>query len=377
MSRVKVLLTKGYHRDNAVVFISFPFDQEIKDVVKGFEGAKWSQNHKSWYINAQDFSLEEVFMALKDIAWLDYEDLKVQKMNPDPDKSLWQKGKKIELNDENKMLAKNFIKWLQYKRYSENTVRTYSDMLAIFAGKMQPKPLHQLTNEDLVDFIHSHIVGDGYSHTYQNQMISALKLFYREIIKTRIEIEEIKRPKRHHKLPNVLSKEEVKSILDSTKNQKHRIMLSLIYGCGLRRNELIGLRPNDINRQRNTLTIRNAKGRKDRVVPLSNKLIAMLEEYYKVFQPKVWLFEGQTKGMPYSEQSLQCVFRQALVSGRIKRPATLHWLRHSYATHLLESGTDLRYIQVLLGHKSSKTTEIYTHVSSQSLQQIRSPFDDL
>ena len=128
----------------------------------------------------------------------------------------------------------------------------------------------------------------------------------------------------------------------------------------------------------NIVLIKNAKGKKDRIAPLSPKILEMLRAYFQLYKPEVYLFEGQTKGKPYDSRSLQQVLKQALEKAGISKPVTLHWLRHSYATHLLESGTDLRYIQELLGHNSSsKTTEIYTHVSTQSIQQIKSPFDDL
>ena len=154
-------------------------------------------------------------------------------------------------------------------------------------------------------------------------------------------------------------------------------MLSLIYACGLRRSELLNLRPYDVDSKRKLLIIRQSKGKKDRIAPISDKLINLLRTYYKEYQPGTWLFEGQFKGNKYSEQSLQSVLKQALEKASIKKPATLHWLRHSFATHLLENGTDLRYIQELLGHNSSKTTEIYTYVSTKNLQNIKSPFDDL
>lgn len=155
------------------------------------------------------------------------------------------------------------------------------------------------------------------------------------------------------------------------------MMLCLIYSCGLRCGELLALKPVHIDSKRNVVLIKNAKGQKDRIVPLSPKILEMLREYYKTYQPSVFLFEGQIKGNPYDARSLQQVLKQSLKKADIQKPVTLHWLRHSYATHLLESGTDLRYIQELLGHSSSKTTEIYTHVSTKSLQQIKSPFDDL
>jgi integrase/recombinase XerD len=174
-----------------------------------------------------------------------------------------------------------------------------------------------------------------------------------------------------------LSKKEIKAILEAPINLKHRAMISLIYACGLRRSELLNLTLKDIHSDRNLLFIRQSKGKKDRVVPISMKLIAMLRDYYKAFKPKTWLFEGQLAGEKYSERSIQLVLNQSVSKAKINKQVSLHWLRHSYATHLLESGTDLRYIQELLGHSSSKTTEIYTHVSTRNLQQIRSPFDDL
>lgn len=192
-----------------------------------------------------------------------------------------------------------------------------------------------------------------------------------------IDVELIQRPRSEKKLPNVLSKQEVKLILESLQNTKHKAMLSLLYACGLRRSELLNIKLQDILSDRKLLHIKQSKGKKDRIVPLSDKLLDMLRDYYKTYKPKVWLFEGQQEGETYSERSLELVFKNALKQSGIKKPATLHWLRHSYATHLLENGTDLRYIQELLGHKSSKTTEIYTHVSTQSIQQIKSPFDDL
>lgn len=154
-------------------------------------------------------------------------------------------------------------------------------------------------------------------------------------------------------------------------------MLSLIYSCGLRRSELLNLKPTNIDSKRNLIHIKQAKGKKDRIVPLSPKILEQLRAYYLAYKPTNWLFEGNCKGEKYSEQSLQSVLKQAVSKAGINKPVTLHWLRHSYATHLLESGTDLRYIQELLGHNSSRTTEIYTHVSTQNIQKIKSPFDDL
>jgi integrase/recombinase XerD len=202
-------------------------------------------------------------------------------------------------------------------------------------------------------------------------------LYFKTIQYKSIEVDKIHRPKRAKVLPNVLSKEEIKKLLEAPTNIKHKTMLSVIYACGLRRGEALNLKPADIDSKRGIVIIRQAKGKKDRITPLSEKILVMLRDYYTAYKPKTWLFEGQISGEQYSEKSLQSVLKQSLQKAKITKPVSLHWLRHSYATHLLESGTDLRYIQELLGHSSSKTTEIYTHVSTKSLQQIKSPFDNL
>ncbi|MDP2303394.1 MAG: site-specific integrase [Ignavibacteria bacterium] len=270
-----------------------------------------------------------------------------------------------------------FKKWLRSKRYSENTVKAYVDSIKSFLTFFNNKTIGEITNEDVIHFNNEYILKNKLSASYQNQIVNAIKLFFNTQQNIIIEIEKIHRPKKPNKLPNVLSKEEVKLILNAHNNIKHKTMLSLIYSCGLRRSELLNLKPFDVDSKRGLLIIKQAKGRKDRITPISEKTITMLREYYKMYKPKVWLFEGQNAGDQYSEKSLQNVLKQALEKVKIKKPVTLHWLRHSYATHLLEAGTDIRFIQELLGHKSSKTTEIYTHVSTKSLQNIKSPFDDL
>jgi integrase/recombinase XerD len=279
------------------------------------------------------------------------------------------------MNTEQHLIA--FKNYMNYRRYSENTIKTYSDALEVFFRFFQNKKLESLTIEDIIQFNNDYILRKNLSSSYQNQVINAVKLFYRNRFNKIMEVDFIQRPRREKRLPNVLSKEEVKSILEAPTNLKHRAMLSLIYACGLRRSELLNLTLTDILSNRNLLFIRQSKGKKDRVVPISNRLIDILREYYKAFKPKAWLFEGQFPNTKYSEKSLENVLKQSLIKTKISKKVSLHWLRHSYATHLLENGTDLRYIQELLGHSSSRTTEIYTHVSTLNLQQIRSPFDDL
>jgi integrase/recombinase XerD len=297
-----IKITKGVHKEVDVVFIRFPWNEELVGAVRTIEGAKWSQSNKSWYVLADEFNLSAVFDAFKRMAWVDIEDLKsassakkseIKPINQPikrddtfdfPRAKSLTKGKDP-LLDENKDLLQRFRKWLEHKRYSENSVRTYTEMLGIFARHMQPKPLAEVTNEDVIVFVHTFLVGEGYSFTYQNQLVSSLKLFFREIVQAPLDIERLERPRREHKLPNVLSKEEVKRIIDAHTNIKHRAMLSLIYACGLRRSELLNLRPQSIDSKRGLLMVRQAKGRKDRVVPLSDKTLEMLRMYYKMYKP--------------------------------------------------------------------------------------------
>ncbi|NRT10404.1 site-specific tyrosine recombinase/integron integrase [Flavobacterium sp. 14A] len=270
-----------------------------------------------------------------------------------------------------------FINNLRSQRYSNSTVVSYSDAIKSFLTYYREKPVNEITNEDVIIYNNDYILKHDFSASYQNQIVNAIKLFFQTIRETKIVIDKIHRPKRAKVLPNVLSKKEVKLILDAHSNIKHKTMLAVIYSCGLRCGELLALRPIDIDSKRNIVLLKNSKGKKDRIVPLSPKILEMLREYYKICKPKHYLFEGQIEGRAYKARSLQLILKQALAKSGIKKPVTLHWLRHSYATHLLENGTDLRYIQELLGHNSSKTTEIYTHVSTKSIQQIKSPFDDL
>lgn len=289
--------------------------------------------------------------------------------------------KNKEIAEEGKQLIENlmilFRKWLTHRRYSLSTIDTYSEAVRLFLKYTCPKPPDEVVVEDMVSFVNEYIIANELSYSYQNQVINGCKLFFKEVIKSQLDVEKFERPRREHKLPNVLSKEEIKAILRALKNQKHKAMLSLIYACGLRRSELLNLRLTDVDSKRGVLKILNSKGKKDRNVPISENIIQMLRDYYNLEKPITWLFEGQKKGAKYSASSLSEVLDNAVTKANIKKPVTLHWLRHSYATHLLEAGTDLRFIQELLGHSSSKTTEIYTHVSTKSLQKIKSPFDDL
>jgi integrase/recombinase XerD len=336
------------HKKEKRIAVWFPKDASSIERIKLLDDAKWSKTLNAWHLPDSALNRERF------------------KIEPE-----------VEFNLEKIEALQTFEKYLKTKRYSLNTIKTYTDSLKSFLVFYNNKPTESINNEDVVNYYDQYIIKNQLSSSYQNQIINAIKLYFRIVKETAIHIEKIYRPKTEKLLPNVLSKEEVKKILNAHSNIKHKTMLSLIYSCGLRRSELINLKPNEIDSKRNIVIIKQSKGRKDRIAPLSQGILKMLREYYKTHKPVSYLFEGREPGAKYDERSLSEVLKLALEKANIKKPVSLHWLRHSYATHLLESGTDLRYIQEILGHKSSKTTEIYTHVSTKSLQHIKSPFDDL
>ena len=217
----------------------------------------------------------------------------------------------------------------------------------------------------------------GASHSYVNQCVSALKFLYNKVLKYPFPVENLPRPKKERKLPNIMSREEVIRILDAFGNPKHRAILLLTYSGGLRLGEVVRLRSEDIDPNRNLIHIRQGKRRKDRYTMLSRVALEALRVYVKKYQPRLWLFPGFRPGRHLHERSVQKIFQRAYVKAGIEKTVSVHTLRHSFATHLLERGTDLRYIQELLGHKSSKTTEIYTRVTTRDIGKIQSPLDSL
>jgi integrase/recombinase XerD len=337
-----------HHRKQDRIAVFFPKRKDYIERIKKLEGVRWSATLGAWHLPDTDENRERF------------------KLPP-----------RFVQNPEHAQKIDNFKRWLASKRYAENTIQTYTDALKSFLAFYNEKPIAVFESQDLITYNNDYILKNKLSSSFQNQIVNAIKLFFKSIEHQQMNPELLHRPKKEKTLPNVLSKEEVKMILEAHTNIKHKTMLSVIYSCGLRRSEVLNLTPNDIDSKRGVIIIRQAKGKKDRIAPLSEKILIMLREYYKLYMPKVWLFEGQKAGEQYDERSIQLVLKQALAKTKITKPVTLHWLRHSYATHLHEGGIDIRNIQVLLGHKSSSTTDIYTHVSNKTIQQIKSPFDDL
>ncbi len=216
----------------------------------------------------------------------------------------------------------------------------------------------------------------GLSATSQNQLISSVKFFYEEVLKRERETYDLPRAQKPFQLPTVFAEEEIKKIILATENIKHRTMICLAYAGGLRVSEIVNLKLKDIDSKRMVITLRQGKGKKDRQIMLSEKLLILMREYFKEYKPVIWLFEG-VKNMQYSARSVQEVIQQAKKKAGVTKKGSIHALRHSFATHLLEGGTDLLSIKALLGHNSLRTTMVYTHVSKKHLSKIQSPLDKL
>jgi integrase/recombinase XerD len=351
--KTEIILYHGEKR------IAIRFEKRVEWIleIKKISGARWSPTLKAWHI--QD---SEEHRKLFGIA---------QREPKSPNAEILEK-----IDTALKKQFNYLQSWMQSRRYSAQTISSYIGTLSVFFSFYKGRSVESIVNEDVLRFNQEYILGRKLSASYQSQFINALKLFYALVVDKRIVIEKLVRPQKPFTLPKVLDISEVEAIINATDNVKHKCMLSLIYSAGLRRGELLNIMLADINSKRMMITIRAGKGMKDRQVPLSANILEMLRNYYLRYKPKEYVFEGQFGGR-YSERSLELVLKKSVIKAGIKRNINLHMLRHSYATHLLEAGTDLRYIQELLGHKSPKTTQIYTHVSREALGRIVSPFDRL
>lgn len=256
-------------------------------------------------------------------------------------------------------------------KYAPKTIATYLQTVRQVFKSSGKEDIYHLTATDFNNYIDEAILLYDVSPSYINQVISAGKHFLKiGLGKSDYNIKKLQRPRTSRTLPNVLSVSEISRILAAITNIKHKAYIATIYAHGLRISELINLKVNSIDSSRGFLVIKQSKGRKDRLIPLNHEALQLLRQYYAQYRPKNYLFEGAS-GQQYSETSIRKVLESAVKKARILKPVTPHTMRHSFATHLHEQGTDIRYIQELLGHTSSKTTEIYTHVSSVSLKHIQ------
>jgi len=257
---------------------------------------------------------------------------------------------------------------------SPRTQETYVWMLRSFS-RFVDKPLDQVTPDDIGAYQRELTAVRKVGFSTFNQTTCALRFFYRECLGKDWDIKRMPYQKKRRNLPEILAPEEVTAILDACGNLKHRALLMTSYGGGLRLSETLGLLPSDIDSKRMMIRVEQGKGRKDRYVMLSQVLLATLREYWKQYRPVRWLFEGRPKGQPLASSTAEKVFKHAALKAGIKKHVYFHSLRHAFATHLLEDGTNIRLIQALLGHRSLTSTQIYTHVAQTNLTQTKSPLD--
>jgi len=391
-----VLLEHLVHDAKRCIALKCPYDAELIAAAKK-AGATWSASHKRWYVPNEPEHLQAIFAAFKGVAWVDMNGLRKKaeaapaRATPQPPHNQATKGKQGSpavtvakpprtvlpaLSPAQQEALAAMQRKLEIARYSTNTIDTYLNATKLFFQHYPKKNPKDISAADIEAYQHELATTRKVSNSYLNQVVNALRYYYKDVLGDAYRVNFIERPRGERKLPKVLSEQEVAAILKTPTNLKHRCILMLIYSAGLRLGELIALERTDIIPERKKVLIRGGKGGKDRVSLLSTKVLSQLDQYMDTYRPKRYLFEGQS-GEQYSAAIVQKVFKDAKAKAGITAPASVHTLRHSFATHLLEKGTDLRYIQALLGHSSSKTTEIYTHVSTKALGNIRSPMDDL
>jgi site-specific recombinase XerD len=265
---------------------------------------------------------------------------------------------------------------MSYRHYSPRSIKTYLSLVSVVSVHFGKSP-DLIGIPELKDYLFKRIETDKLSVSSINQTISAFKILFKDVLGRDWDPIRIKRPRRPKLLPVVFSKEEVSLILSSIRNRKHYCLIALTYASGLRMGEVISLKPCDIDSDRMQLKVRGGKGYKDRYTLLPQQLLVQLRDYFRRYRPAIYLFEGQEPGKPYSATSARCILKKAMFKAGIKKKACFHTLRHSFATHLLEQGTNIRYIQELLGHQSLKTTTVYLHVSNLNPSLVKSPFDEL
>ena len=358
------LLAVNIH--NRVLKLYFIYNQAVIEAIKQLPLCRWNGTENCWTLPYSEPSIKSIreFAVANGLEWI-YREEQKQKVLP-PNRS----QAKLRANPE------TYLAKLRELRYSTNTIDSYTFMFKEFINYYPDKELGDITEEEIVGYLQYLVTERKISTSYQNQAINAIKFYYERVLGGRRRVYLIERPREEKFLPEVLSQEEVTALLNAIDNLKHKAVLMTIYSGGLRISELINLKIKDIDSNRMQIRIEQGKGKKDRYTLLGQKTLEVLRSYVKQYQPREWLFEGVNYG-PFSETSIKKALKTALERTKITKHVTPHTLRHSFATHLLESGTDLRYIQSLLGHQSTKTTEIYTHITVKGFDQIKNPLDRL
>ncbi len=360
----QITLRQFRHREHEQIAIQFGYNNDIKASIKTISDVKWSKTHKTFYLPYSLKNEATLLQHIKNKSW-SVANLLPKKRNLHT----------VIIPQKIQVDLKRFKRWLEEKRYSENTINTYVEVTCFFVKYCILINDFNYRKRLIEQFNYDFIVQKNKSISYQNQCINGIKK-YLEYKNIEIESFAIERPKKERKLPVVLSMFEVKLLLENTTNLKHKTLLSILYSGGLRIGEALQLTLSDIDSKRMLIHIKNAKGKKDRYTLLAPSFLTLLRTYYKQYKPAYYLFEGKNNAK-YTATSAQKILKKSLQKAGIHKAVTLHTLRHSFATHLLENGTDIRYIQELLGHSSPKTTMIYTHVSNKKLSNIKNPFENL
>lgn len=348
----------------------FGYIPELVKHLKSIPYHTWDTKNKWWTVPYSEQFLEEIkkkIVSLNMVFRFEEEvdtDGRVARVKPDDIPNY-------------RYCPEEFIMKLRELRYSPKTINLYSSLFEEFINYYPTQDIRTISEPSIIKFLRYLVIERKISTTYQNQSINAIKFYYEKVLGGQRKFYFIDRPNKEKTLPSVLSTEEVVEILKQTDNIKHKAILMTIYSAGLRISEAINLRIKDIDSDRMQIRVEQGKGRVDRYTLLSEKTVLILRQYFKQYRPSIWLFEGVKKGEQYSTRSIQSVFQSAVRKAGITKDVSVHTLRHSFATHLLENGTDLRYIQNLLGHANSKTTEVYTHITTKGFEQIKSPLDKL
>ena len=347
----------GEHNNKRVIFVRFPYNLLLQNELKEkFPTAKWSASKKCWYLPDINSIRNEVGIIPKT-----------------------EMGKAVisQIHPVNHVALKRMHETLLLKSYSPNTIKTYCLEFAQLLYVLKDKPVDSLTSERLRSYFLYCTTKLKLSENAIHSRINAVKFYFEQVLhREKLFFEEIPRPQKKSSLPKVISKDDIAKLFAHVENPKHLLMLKLCYGMGLRVSEIINLKIVNIDSKRMLVHIEVAKGKKDRYVTLPSSVLDDLRNYYRTYRPKIYLFEGQYGGQ-YAIRSVQAVFKNAMRKAKINKAVGIHGLRHSYATHLLEGGTDMVFIQKLLGHKDIKTTQIYAKVSNRQLGNVKSPLDDL
>jgi integrase/recombinase XerD len=358
-----ISLTPLVHRDKLCIAIAGRLSHDVYQLVKNFPGRTYSKTHACYYIIYSPQALEDLITLLSPATQVDLKGWE----------KLHHNHQRNQYPDAVVVLPPLYQEMLIKMRYSEATLDNYVAQFAFFLKFIYPKTADDIAEQDVHRYLLYLARDRKISLSTQNQAVNAIKFYLEHVKKGERHTYYIERPRKEWKLPTVLSEDEIKALLENTMNVKHRCMLLLLYSSGLRISELLSLRWNDIDRDRRVINVRSGKGRKDRITLLSTIAYEYLLKYVDMFAPKEWLFEGVYG--PYSARSVNNIIKRSCAKANIAKQISAHTLRHSFATHLLEHGTDLRYIQTLLGHENSKTTERYTHVTRKGFDNLVSPLD--